>query len=136
MSLGGGVVPYVAPYAGMMGGLGSGYGAPIVNTYPPTIVRDPSVIVDNRSLYGDDYNSDYYPDRRYSIYGDDYRHRPIGSGASRRSRRRDYYDWDYDPDYDYEYDPGYCRDGYGRDYRYRSNGYYVSTSFWSDRRRF
>jgi len=136
MPMGGGMMqgpmPYGTPYHGnslMMSGLGSDYGAPLVDAYPPTIARTPSIYGDHRSLYGDDlydrdryYDDDYSRSRRYSIDGDDYRY---SSRALRRSRRRDYDDYyDRDYDYDYDHDRGYHRDGY----RYRSSSYYPSSS--------
>lgn len=141
---------YGTPYhnnALMMGGMGSEYGAPLVDGYPPTIARThslhtPSLYGDDRDLYDRDrgyydrgYSRDYYDDgydrgRRY--YDDDYSRRR-GRSYSRSSRRSrgDYYD---DP-YDYEYSRGYGSDYYDRDRydryssRYRSSsGYYPSSS--------
>jgi len=127
--------PYPAANSLMMSGMGSEYGGPMVDPYPPTIARTSSLYGDRRSMYGDDmydrdryYDDDYSRSRRYSLEGDD-RYRRSSSRSSRRSRRRDYDDvYDRDHDYDYDYDRGYYRDGYNRDSRYRSSSYYPSSS--------
>jgi hypothetical protein len=151
-------VPYGTPYAGKsmsMSGLGSAYGGPVVNPYPPTIAQTQPVFADRGSLYRREpydrdrrYNDDHYlplygnetydRDHRYDDdhyrsrrYGDNYRYRSSSPRASSRSMRRDYGDY-----HSRDYDRRYSRDGYGRDYRDRSRSPYVSTSFWSDRRRF
>lgn len=140
MSVGSGMMPgagmpYGTPYPGntlMMSGMGSEYGGPMVDSYPPTIMRTPSVYGDRRSMYDYDDRDRYYDyddeyrGRRRSLYDDDdYRYRRSSSRSSRRSRRRDYDDYyDRDYDYDYDYDRGYYSDRYGR----RSSSYYPSSS--------
>jgi len=132
---------YGTPYPGnalMMGGMGSEYGAPLVDGFPPTIARTHSLYGDDRDLY--DRERGYY-DRGYGrdYYDDDYdRGSRYDRGYSRRrgrsysrSSRRDYYD---DPYSDYDYGRGYG-DYYDRDYydryssRYRGgSGYYSGSS--------
>jgi hypothetical protein len=133
--------PYATPYGGntlMMGGMGSEYGSPLVDSYPPMITRTPSLYDGRRSVYEEDlydrdyrygrdyYDRDYERGRRY-YDDDDYYLRRSSSRASRRSSRRDYDDY-YDRDYD-RYDDRYY-DSY-RSPRYHSSrsyssGYYVS----------
>jgi len=135
---------YGTPYPGnalMMNGMGSEYGAPFVDGYPPTIARTHSLYGDDRDLY--DRERGYY-DRGYGrdYYDDDYERgrrqydggysRRRGRSYSRSSRRSrgDYYD---DPYYDYDYGRGYG-DYYDGDYydryssRYRGSDYYPSSS--------
>ncbi|PVG04588.1 hypothetical protein CPB86DRAFT_692183 [Serendipita vermifera] len=130
--------PYATPYGGnalMMGGMGSEYGTPLVDSYPPVITRTPSIydtgrrslyeedLYDHDSRYGRDYfDRDYDRGRRY-YDDDDYYPRRSSSRASRRSSRRDYDDYYYDRDYS-RYDDGYYD-------AYRSPRYYSSRSYGS-----
>jgi len=130
---------YGTPYPGnalMMSGVGSEYGAPYMDGYPPTIARTHSLygssLYDDRDLYDrergyydrrygrDYYDDDYYRGRRY--YDGDYSRRRRSYSRSSRRSRRDYYDDTY---YDYDYGRGYDDYYYDRDYYDRYGSYYV-----------